>query len=536
MAPEVIGGKDYGPECDTWSLGVILYELLTLKRPFDATNLGALLVNIHGGRYDEAALGGCGHHPLLCELASREGLLHPEPTQRLSIEALRVRMLDVLYWDEGDTLNTTFGATRDALLEMLWPGGHGGKAEPSTTEGSMGEHSPAARTTLTPARTVAVSPPVPVPKQLADASSTFTKEQLLQLLQRLPLISADELRHGHRLGSGSFGEVYSGTWRTRVGGCDVEREVAVKSLTRGVHHYDAQILELCKEASLLCAARHENIVAVYGLTVGEVASIHLVMEYASGGSLFAVLSERRRRALARGWPLQLPTVAPKGTVEAVTPCPTGPAHPDLLEGRQLVRLLRGVAQGMAFLHGIGIVHRDLKSPNLLLNGAQTSAKVCDFGLSRHAFGTMAMTRVGSVQWASPEQLLGEVYGPRVDVWSFGVVTWEVLTGLIPYQGAKRTEVARGVAVGAMRLPVPSVHPERCPIELVTLLESMFSAAEERPEFIDVVQMLDVCEEKLPPFPEGRPAVEMRPRAVQGESDGQLHADSQVLPNGAAAIN
>ena len=129
--------------------------------------------------------------------------------------------------------------------------------------------------------------------------------------------------------------------------------------------------------------------------------------------------------------------------------------------------------------------------------APPTLQVCDFGLSRGAaFLTAKMTRVGSVQWAAPEVLLGVAYGQRADVWSFGVVIWELLVGLVPYGSAGRVEVARGVASGELRLPVPPMEPHRCPEQLLRLLDDCFTPPADRPEFSDVVNILDVCKSRL----------------------------------------
>lgn len=517
MAPEVVDGKPYGAACDVWSLGVILFEVLTLTRPFDASSLGALIMNIHSCQYDEAALERCGHHPTLRTLASREALLHLDPTERLGIEGLRVRMLDLMWGDEFAESGTVFGAQRDALLDLLWPGANADRATDQGDGGGLplsrrstqrldhgAEHGALSRRSSPRstergtdrstddgdgggATTVLPSPPpsgassaAPVRPRLPSAftdAPTWTQHELTTALSKVPRIPTAELTRGRLLGAGTFGDVCLATWRSAThpvalaaGG---ELEVAVKTLF-AVARQETQVNELCKEATLLCAARHENVVALYGLSVGADASLALVMEFADGGSLFGLLNGRRRAAREHAAALEL------------------------LEGARLLRLLRGTAQGMAFLHARGIMHRDLKSLNLLLETAPERIKVCDFGLSKQAFETAQMTRVGSVQWAAPEVLLGISYGRKADVWSFGVIAWEVLTGRIPYDGMNRVDVARGVATAELRLQMPVVDPGRCPTELVRLLRNTFEAEAERPEFSDVVNILDACEAKLDP--------------------------------------
>jgi len=168
----------------------------------------------------------------------------------------------------------------------------------------------------------------------------------------------------------------------------------------------------------------------------------------------------------------------------------------LLEGLRVVRLMQDCAAGMAFLHSRGLIHRDLKSANLLLDAEHERCKVCDFGLSREAFLTAKMTRVGSVQWAAPEVLLGVAYGLRADVWSFGVVLWELCTGKVPFDGISRPELARAVALEGLRLAPPKLDARRCPIQLLRLMAACFSSEHDRPQFHAIGTILEACEDTL----------------------------------------
>ena len=81
-------GKPYNQPSDMWALGVILFELLTLKRPFTGANIGALVLRISQGSYDDAALGACPHPPELQWLASADATLHPDPEARYTLPQL----------------------------------------------------------------------------------------------------------------------------------------------------------------------------------------------------------------------------------------------------------------------------------------------------------------------------------------------------------------------------------------------------------------------------------------------------------------
>lgn len=119
-------------------------------------------------------------------------------------------------------------------------------------------------------------------------------------------------------------------------------------------------------------------------------------------------------------------------------------------------LQRHAALGMHYLHTQQppVVHRDLKSANLLLD-AHWTAKVCDFGLSRimegvELSGVATQNMVGTCQWAAPELLRGEALAAACDVWSFGVVVWELLTGAHPFAGQLPVQVVSTEGWGTTR--------------------------------------------------------------------------------------
>ena len=124
-----------------------------------------------------------------------------------------------------------------------------------------------------------------------------------------------------------------------------------------------------------------------------------------------------------------------------------------------LRILVDAAAALDHLHSRSprIVHRDVKSLNLLL-AMNFAVKLADFGLSREMWKTDPMSRVGTVQYIAPEVLLGQPYSHKCDVWSFGVVCWELLTARVPFDGMSASELARKVAVEGLRLPPPRSTP------------------------------------------------------------------------------
>jgi len=88
LAPEVLRGEPYSFAADVWGAGVVLFELLTLRRPFEGVHLGALLIKVERGEYDHGALAACTHPTELKRLASHECLLHPDPSERMRLDEL----------------------------------------------------------------------------------------------------------------------------------------------------------------------------------------------------------------------------------------------------------------------------------------------------------------------------------------------------------------------------------------------------------------------------------------------------------------
>ncbi|EOD14138.1 hypothetical protein EMIHUDRAFT_66624, partial [Emiliania huxleyi CCMP1516] len=239
--------------------------------------------------------------------------------------------------------------------------------------------------------------------------------------------------------------------------------VAVKQLHAAPQDTRA-MRSFCQEVGLMGRLSHPNLVRLYGATVSPDGSLGIVTELLPRASVFALLHPRGARGAAGDTPPPLPLVW---------------------------RLLRGCARGMAYLHSLNppIIHRDLKSQNLLLAEDYT-LKVADFGLAceyLRSDHSQAMSRVGSVQWAAPEVLLGEAYSHKCDLWSFGVVCWELLTAAIPFHGLSDVTVATKVALDGMRLPVPTGAPR----PLLRLMARCWAEdPRRRPEFRALVSFLE----------------------------------------------
>lgn len=258
-------------------------------------------------------------------------------------------------------------------------------------------------------------------------------------------IDVSKITLGKRIGKGSFGEVYVGTY--------LGTEVAVKKiLTNKISPEFMQ--EFAREAALMRELRHPNVVQFIGATMDE-PDICIVTEYMSKGSLYHLLHD-----------------------------------PNVSISWELVRKIAlDAARGMAYLHlrTPAVIHRDLKSHNLLVDD-NWKVKVCDFGLSKIAVDMQAtMTACGTPCWTAPEILRNARYTTKADVFSYGIVLWELVTRDEPFAGMPAFQVIFAVGTKGVRLPLPTV----CPPELIKLILSCWQEDPSlRPPFSDIITYLE----------------------------------------------
>jgi hypothetical protein len=207
------------------------------------------------------------------------------------------------------------------------------------------------------------------------------------------------------LGKGGMGVVYKGRHEA------TQELVAVKLLREGLDGPD-QVARFRREAAALATLRHPNVVRLLGAGEHE-GKPYLVMELVTGGSLEAALA-------------------------------SGPPLPQ--EAAQRAEVL---ARAVQAAHDAGIVHRDLKPSNVLLS-AEGALKVTDFGLAKRLDAGTRQTASGAIlgtpSYMSPEQATGQgrQVGPPTDVWSLGVILYEMLTGQLPFRGANAYEALQRV--------------------------------------------------------------------------------------------
>ncbi|VFV23132.1 low quality protein: mitogen-activated [Lynx pardinus] len=271
--------------------------------------------------------------------------------------------------------------------------------------------------------------------------------------------SFQELRLEEVIGIGGFGKVYRGSWRGEL--------VAVKAARQDPDEDISVTAESVRqEARLFAMLAHPNIIALKAVCLEE-PNLCLVMEYAAGGPLSRALAGRRV-----------------------------PPH-------VLVNWAVQIARGMHYLHCealVPVIHRDLKSNNILLlqpiegdDMDHKTLKITDFGLAREWHKTTQMSAAGTYAWMAPEVIKASTFSKGSDVWSFGVLLWELLTGEVPYRGIDCLAVAYGVAVNKLTLPIPST----CPEPFAQLMADCWAQdPHRRPDFASILQQLEALEAQV----------------------------------------
>ena len=208
---------------------------------------------------------------------------------------------------------------------------------------------------------------------------------------------------GELLGSGSMADVYLAHDEV------LDRDVALKVLTEQYAGNEESVERFRREAKSAAFLNYPNIVSIYDQGCSEDGTYYIAMEYIPGGTL-------KEHILAEG-----------------------PLDPDTA-----TELGLQVARALGHAHESGVIHRDIKSRNILLTKAGY-AKVADFGIARAATATTTTSRsrlvLGTPGYISPEQAMGKLVDTRSDLYSLGVVLYEMLTGTLPYDGESPVNMA-----------------------------------------------------------------------------------------------
>jgi serine/threonine protein kinase len=251
-----------------------------------------------------------------------------------------------------------------------------------------------------------------------------------------------------KVGEGGMGTVY------RALDVMLEREVAIKAIRPELSREPEIVERFRAEAKMLARLSHPAIATIYSFFIdGE--DVFLAMEFVRGRSLSGLLQS------------------------------TGP-----LPWEQAVPLLAGALDGIEQAHRVGIVHRDLKSDNLMVTESGT-VKVMDFGIAR-LIGSSRLTRtgllVGTLHYMAPEQIRGEEVDRRTDVYALGAVLYEMLTGRVPFQGSSDYAVLKA-HVEEHPAPPSAATPGLPPWLDQAILKALAKAPAER---FQTVEELRLC--------------------------------------------
>lgn len=278
-------------------------------------------------------------------------------------------------------------------------------------------------------------------------------EQLPEELRSVISIKSSDLVVGKKLGEGSFGAVFKATYKAE--------KVALKKLSAGM--MASHVADFFREASVMLSIKpHPNIVRMIGMCQ-ELNSFSMVMEYCSGGDLDGFVREE---------------IQAEGRVNE----------------KALYYLARGIALGMRHLAAGGIVHRDLAARNILLDEKDVP-KISDFGFSRVVSGEEAkgktQTTVGPIRWMAPENIKSLEYSEKSDVWSYGGLLIEMVTGDMPFPGQDLVAVAVKVRDGSATALDFVAKDTIIPRWMLELIRLCFTYNErERPSFNDVLHYLN----------------------------------------------
>jgi hypothetical protein len=294
---------------------------------------------------------------------------------------------------------------------------------------------------------------------LLNSITSFINDKFLRPDLRW-IINSNSIKILKTIGSGGSSDVYLGDYRGT--------EVAVKKL-RLLEAKKDYIKEYKREVSSLVLLYHPYLVLLMG-AIAEPFNLSIVTEYCKGGNLFELLYKNPHINLS--WELKK-------------------------------KILLQIAIGMNYLHTNDppVLHRDLKSLNILLtdkiekSSDTTDIKISDFGLSRLYQKSCILTgHLGTCYWMAPEIIVNKRYSTKVDVYSYGIIIWEVCTRKTPYSCMSQQQVQFYVSVKKGR-PNLKIIPSNTPPKIIQLMQMCWDHnPDNRPSFeyiVDYLQNLDI---------------------------------------------
>ncbi|KAG5140185.1 hypothetical protein JHK84_033953 [Glycine max] len=281
-----------------------------------------------------------------------------------------------------------------------------------------------------------------------ELESTWNKILESPMFSNRPLLPYEEwnidfteLNVGTRVGIGFFGEVFRGIWN----GTDVAIKVFLEQDLTAENMED-----FCNEISILSRLRHPNVILFLGACT-KPPRLSMVTEYMEMGSLFYLIHVSGQKKK--------------------------------LSWRRRLKMLRDICRGLMHIHRMKIIHRDVKSANCLVD-KHWIVKICDFGLSRIITESPMRdsSSAGTPEWMAPELIRNEPFSEKCDIFSLGVIMWELCTLNRPWEGVPPERVVYTVANEGARLDIPEGPLGR-------LISECWAEPHERPSCEEILSRL-----------------------------------------------
>ncbi|KAK7327870.1 hypothetical protein VNO77_21963 [Canavalia gladiata] len=269
-------------------------------------------------------------------------------------------------------------------------------------------------------------------------------------------VDMSELFLGLKFAHGAHSRLYHGVYR--------KESVAVKIIMVPDDDESGNLAsrlekQFVREVTLLSRLHHQNVIK-FVAACRKPPGYFIITEYLREGSLRAYLHKLERQTISQ---------------------------------QKLIAFALDIARGMEYIHSQGVIHRDLKPENVLMN-EDSHLKIADFGIAcEEASCDLLADDPGTYRWMAPEMIKRKAHGRKVDVYSFGLILWELLTGTIPYEDMNPIQAAFAVVNKNSRPVIPS----NCPPAMRALIEQCWcSQPDKRPEFWQVVKVLEQFESSL----------------------------------------
>lgn len=262
------------------------------------------------------------------------------------------------------------------------------------------------------------------------------------------IIKRESIKFQRWLQEGAYGKVFLGTYNCLP--------VAVKVFKKQ-RNSKFHIHSFLKEVRVISVLTHPNILLYIGVCLHKDNCL-MISEYLENGSLYDHIHHKKTH----------------------------------FEQAQIMQFIIEIMKAMAYVHSMGFLHCDIKSSNILLD-AQWNIKLADFGLSKQIIGKFdnKKMRIGTPNWMAPEVCRGESYTKAADVYSFGLVLWEILTHRIPHSGEHHNIIFNKVGY-CNKLPV-EIPPNADPLISSLIVKCLQFEKEKRPTFHEMLIPLEKLE-------------------------------------------